>query len=131
MAAHCMTERGWIHRLRHRCYAFAVMAANLNPKLTAFEAEAAANGFLLDNLPDRFCADDPQYNYATRCWVVPVILAYPVIGSIGQVGLLEVSSFSADILSHTPFDEMKATGKKLYEAHRDEINAAFLQAGNA
>ena len=107
------------------------MAANLNPKLTAFEAQATANGFLLDHLPDRFCADDPQYNYATRCWVVPVILAYPVIGSIGQVGLLEVSSFSADILSHTPFDEMKAIGKKLYEEHRDALNAAFLQAGNA
>jgi hypothetical protein len=29
------------------------MVANLNPKLTAFEAQAAANGFLLDNLPDR------------------------------------------------------------------------------
>ena len=107
------------------------MVANLNPKLTAFEAQAAANGFLLDNLPDRFCADDPQYNYGAKCWVVPVILAYPVIGSIGQVGVLEVSAFSADILSHTPFAEMKAIGKKLYEAHRDEINAAFLQAGNA
>ncbi len=106
------------------------MAANLNPRLTAFEVQAAANGFLLDNLPDRFCADDPHYNYATRCWVVPVVLAYPVIGSIGQVGLLEISAFSAEILSHTPFDEIKAVGKTLYEAHRDEINAAFLQTGN-
>lgn len=127
----CTAERSWIHRLQLRWYAFIAMAANLNPKLTAFEAQAAANGFLLDNLPDRFCADDPQYNYATRCWVVPVILAYPVIGSIGQVGLLEISAFSVDILSHTPFDEMKTTGKKLYETHRDEINAAFLQTGNA
>ncbi len=107
------------------------MVANLNPKITAFEAQAAANGFLLDNLPDRFCADDPQYNYAARCWVVPIILAYPVIGSIGEVGRLEISPFSADILSHTPFDEMKAIGKKLYEKHRDEINSAFLQTGNS
>lgn len=107
------------------------MVANLNPNLTAFEAQATANGFLLDHLPDRFCADDPHYNYATRCWVVPVVLAYPVIGSIGQVGVVEISAFSGDILSHTPFDEMKAVGKTLYEAHRDEINAAFLQTGEA
>ena len=117
---------GWLW-----CYNFVVMVANLNPKLTAFEAQAAANGFLMDHLPDRFCADDPQYNYSTRCWVVPVILAYPVIGSIGQVGRLEISPFSTDVLSHTPFDEMKAIGKKLYEERRDEINTAFLQTGNA
>jgi hypothetical protein len=126
-----MSERGGIPRQPLQCYAFAAMVANLNPKLIAFEAHATANGFLLAHLPDRFCADDPHYNYATRCWVVPVVLAYPVIGSIGQVGVIEISAFSGDILSHTPFDEMKATGKTLYEAHRDEINAAFLQTGNA
>ena len=106
------------------------MVANLHPKLTAFEAIAAANLFLSDHMPDRYCADDPRFDEAAQLWRVPVILAYLHVGSIGEVGEITVSAFSEEIISHTPFEEMKSRGLKLYEQHREEIEAAFSQARN-
>lgn len=107
------------------------MVANLNPKLTAFEAQAAANGFLLDNLPDRYGAYEPRFDPREQVWRVAVLLTYPYIGSVGQVGEICVSAFSEDIVSFTPLAEMRERARKLYEQHHDAIQAAFLQAGNA
>ena len=107
------------------------MVANLIPKITALEAQAAANLFLFDHLPDRFCADDPRLDQAAKVWRVPVILAYPFIGSIGEVGEILVNCLSEEILSHTPFDEMKVRARRLYDQHREAIEAAFSQAGNS
>lgn len=64
-------------------------------------------------------------------WRVPVLMAYLHIGPIGEVGEITVSAFSEDIISHTPFDEMKSSGRVLYEQHREAIEAAFLQARNS
>ena len=69
------------------------MVANLNPKLTAFEAQAAANGFLLDNLPDHYLAIEPRLEPNRQVWRVSVVLTYPYIGSIGEVGEVRVSTF--------------------------------------
>ncbi|HMV82819.1 MAG TPA: hypothetical protein PKA34_06775 [Blastocatellia bacterium] len=91
--------------------------------LTAFEAQAAANLFLSDNLPDRFCADDPTLDNTANVWRVPVILAYPFIGSIGQVGEICVSTSSEQIISYTPLEEMRAAATPLIEQHRDAIEA--------
>lgn len=107
------------------------MVANLNPKITALEALAASNLFLSDHLPDRYCADDPKFDRATSLWHVPVVMAYPFIGPIGQVGELMVSAFSEEVLSHTPFEEMRSRGQELYRQHREAIEAAFLQTGNS
>lgn len=103
----------------------AVMIANIVPTLTALEAQAAANLFLSDNLPDRFCADDPRFDKALRAWRVAVILAYPFIGSVGEVGEIVVSPTSEDILSHTLLDEMRSRALSLYEQHREAIEAEF------
>ncbi|MGH8742833.1 MAG: hypothetical protein ACREUY_00990, partial [Burkholderiales bacterium] len=90
----------------------------------AFQAQAAANGFILDHLPDRFCADDPHYDAAANVWRVPVIFAYLYVGSLGQVGEIVVSDKAETILSHTPFDEMKARARGLYEQNRKKLEAA-------
>jgi hypothetical protein len=110
---------------------FAVMAANLNPKLTAFEAQAAANGFLLDNLPDHYLAIEPRLEPNRQVWRVSVVLTYPYIGSIGEVGEVRVSAFSEQIISFTPLAEMRARGRQLYEQNHAAIEAAFLQARNS
>ncbi len=107
------------------------MVANLNPQITAFEAQAAANGFLLDHLPDRYGAYDPQFEPNGQAWRVSVLLTYPFIGSIGEVGEIRVSAFSEDILSFTPLDEMKARARELYDQSDAAIQAAFSSAGNA
>lgn len=107
------------------------MVANLNPKLTAFEAQAAANGFLLDNLPDHYLAIEPRFEPTQQVWRVSVVLTYPYIGSIGEVGEIRVSAFSEQIISFTPLNEIRTRGRQLYEQHHAAIEAAFLSARNA
>jgi hypothetical protein len=95
------------------------------PQVTAQQAQAAVNQFISDYISDRFTADQAQLDLTGEVWQVPVILAYPMIGSLGQVGFVLVSTSSEAILSHTPIDEIKQTGLRLYEANRDAIQAHF------
>ena len=101
----------------------AVMVANTIPKITALEAEAAASLFLSDHLPDRLTAGDPQLDSLAGVWYVPVLLAYPVVGSVGEVGEIIVNGQTEEILSHTPVMEMLARARALYEQHREQIEA--------
>ena len=96
---------------------------NTVPRITALEAEAAASLFLSDHLPDRITAGDPQLDSQAGVWHVPVLLAYPVIGSVGEVGQIIVSGQTEEILSHTPVDEMLARARALYNQYRDQIEA--------
>ncbi len=99
-----------------------MIATQLRP-ITAFEAQAAANLFLSYNLPDRFLGSNPTFDSNARVWRVPVLLAYPIIGPVGQTGEILVSETSEEIVSFTPLAEMKAAALKLYEQHRDAIEA--------
>lgn len=110
-------------------------AASENSPATAetvtSRAIATANIFLLDHMPDRFCAGDPHFDSAAQVWRVPVILTYPRVGSIGEAGEIVLNACCAEVLSHTPFAELKARGLSLYEQNREKINAAFLSARDA
>lgn len=107
------------------------MAARVIPKITALEAEAAASLFLFDHLPDRFCAGQPQLDEATKLWRVPVLLSYPFIGPVGEVGEITISAFEEKVISHTPLDEMKDRGLQIYEQRRADIEVAFSQTRDA
>ena len=102
---------------------YPVMATNLVATITALEAQAAANLFLSDNLGDRFLGSGPRLDAAANVWRVPVMLAYPFIGPVGQTGEILVSATSEEIVSYTPLEEMKATARTLYEKNRDAIEA--------
>jgi hypothetical protein len=93
----------------------------------AFEAEAIAGGYLLDYLPDRFSTGAPRFDKAVGVWRIPVILAYPRIGPVGEVGELTVGDSAKDVISHTPFEEMTTRALAIYEQRCEEIEAAFLQ----
>ena len=101
------------------------MIRHIAPAVTALQAQAAANFFLNENLPDRFSADQPQLSGLGEAWTVPVILSYPFIGSIGPVGEILVGLDSEKIISHTPLAEMKQRAVELYALHQDDIEAAF------
>jgi hypothetical protein len=90
--------------------------------LTALEAQGIANEFLSDCLPDRFTADQPIR--ADSQWRVPVILAYPIVGSIGEVGELFIDGIQAQVVGHTPLEIIKQIGLKLYTARQDAIKYA-------
>jgi hypothetical protein len=94
---------------------------------TAFEAEAIAGGYLLDYLPDRFSTGAPRHDKAAGVWRIPVILAYPRIGPVGEVGELTVGDSTKDVISQTPFEEMTNQALAIYEQRCEEIEAAFLQ----
>jgi len=99
------------------------MVTHTVPKITALEAEAAASLFLSDHLPDRITAGDPQLDAQMGVWRVPVLLAYPVIGSVGEIGEIIINGQTEEILSHTPVMEMLARARALYEQHREQIEA--------
>jgi hypothetical protein len=96
----------------------------IDRRVTALQAQGIANEFLSNSLPDRFTADQPKL--ADNQWQVPVILAYPHIGSLGKVGEIKIDMAIGNILSHTPLDQMKQTGIELYTTNQDAIKAAFL-----
>lgn len=98
-------------------------------KTSQSQAQAAANLFLSDHLPDRFTADKPCLSVAEKSekyWEVPIIFTFPNIGNLGQVGTILVSMNAENILSYTSIEEMKKAGQKLYEIYRDAIQSHFL-----
>ena len=104
--------------------------------LTRIDAETAkrlTNRFLLENLPDRFCAGTPRFlQFPLRSvWIVPVVLAYPRIGPVGQAGIAAVDTETGSVVGWTPLDEMKKAAEAIYERKKADIEAAFLQTRNA
>ena len=99
-------------------------AYKIDRRVTALQAQALVNDFLSNSLPDRFTADSSEL--VGDKWQVSVILAYPQIGSLGSVGLVQVDTEIGRIVRHTPLEQMKQTGVELYTIDRDAIEAAFL-----
>lgn len=102
------------------------MIAQAVPKISALDAEAAASHFLFDHLPDRLTAGEPQFNARTGVWIVPVLLAYPRIGPVGQVGEIVISGQAKTVVSHTPVDDMLNNARAVYDQHRERIEAVVL-----
>jgi hypothetical protein len=102
---------------------FSLSPMHTAPEITAQQAQAIANQLLSDVLGDRFMADFAERATSESLWRVPVILAYPTLGSLGEVGEIYVSTLSEAIVSHTTFDEMKASARSLYQIHQHEIEA--------
>lgn len=86
------------------------------------EARTAANEWLISHLPDRFAAGIPAYEQDLAGWRIPVWLSYPGLEPFGPLGELIVDE-SGTVEKHTPLDEMKDRATKLYEQHRDQIEA--------
>src|SRR3954453_12412082 len=99
------------------------MSTKTAPTVTALEAQGVANLFLSDHLGDRFLAVRPQLDEGGEVWRVPVVLTYAVVGPVGDVGEVIISSSAEEVVSHTPVEEMKERARALYEEHREQIEA--------
>jgi len=99
------------------------MSTKTVPTVTALEAQGVANLFLSDHLGDRFLAVRPQLDEGGEVWRVPVVLTYAVVGPVGDVGEVIISSSVEEVVSHTPVEEMKERARALYEEHREQIEA--------
>ncbi len=91
--------------------------------VSEIDVMAAAGDLLNDHLPDRFCAGAPQFDRENSVWQVPVLLSYPIIGTLGQVGEIAVSAKADQVLSFTPIEEMKAAAWALIEQNREKLEA--------
>jgi hypothetical protein len=56
--------------------------------------------------------------------MVPVLLSYPRIGPIGELGTLAVDEELGTVVGHTAFEEMEGRARQLYEAHKDALEHA-------
>lgn len=92
---------------------------------TVLEARAAANEWLISRLPDRFAAGIPEYDQGLPGWRIPVWLSYPGLEPFGPLGELVVDE-NGTVGTQTPLDEMTHRATKLYEQHRDQIEAPLL-----
>lgn len=72
------------------------------------QAQAEAFRFLNDHLPDRIIAATPHLDAIARAWRVPVVLSYPGLGIIGEIGEISISAETEQVISHTPVEEMRA-----------------------
>lgn len=93
---------------------------------TVSEARAAANKWLSTHLPDRFAAGIPDYDQSQTGWRIPIWLSYPYLEPLGPVGELTVDATSGDVKMHTPIEDMKHQALKLYEQHRERVEAPLL-----
>jgi antitoxin (DNA-binding transcriptional repressor) of toxin-antitoxin stability system len=102
--------------------------ASAAPIVSEVQAQAEASLFLSDRLPDRISAGTPRLDATARMWRVPVILAYPRLGVLGEVGEITVSASEKEILSHTPVEKMRKAAGEIIEKHRHAIEAPDLPA---
>ena len=63
-----------------------------NPEVSEIDVISVTADLLNDHLPDRFCAGAPEFDRERSLWLVPVLLSYPKIGILGQVGQVAVSA---------------------------------------
>jgi len=96
-------------------------------KINLQQVMALANRFILTRLPDRFSAGLPKsVNFPTRrLWVVPVMLTYPHIGIVGEVGMVVVDAEQQTVVGWTQVQEMEELARQLYLEKKHEIELAF------
>ena len=93
---------------------------------TVIEARIIANDWVISHLPDRFAAGIPERDHSHIGWRIPVWLSYPQLVPLGPVGELLIDDATGRLVEHTPIDKMKERATKLYEEHREQIEAPLL-----
>jgi hypothetical protein len=86
---------------------------SLQGDVTSEEADQIAMGWTLYNdLPDRYCPQEPRFNSDSGHWRVPIYLVY-ANGEGGPVGEVIIDARTGIIVSHTPIDELRSKGLAL------------------
>lgn len=85
-----------------------------NP-VSADEAGRIAVGWqYYNNLPDRYCPQEPELEEGGAHWRVPIYLVYTT-GEGGPVGELVIHAVTGEVIQHTPIDELRSHGLALAE----------------
>ena len=93
-------------------------------------ARIAASAYIVGNYPIGSLGGTPQRLTldGRPFWIVPIVLTSPGYGAVGEVGLVAMDAATQKVVGSTPRGDVVAAAKRLREAKRDELEAAFLQA---
>ncbi|MEK7728776.1 MAG: hypothetical protein AAB354_10215 [candidate division KSB1 bacterium] len=107
---------------------FSARPKSVPRKISRDSAQTKANQFIIEHLPDRFCAGQPRFVIfpIRAAWSIPVVLAYPKLGAIGEVGAVIVDAELGNVVGWTPIEEIREAAKELYEERKAEIEAPFV-----
>ena len=84
--------------------------------ISAREALAVVNEWLVSYAGDRFVAGAPCLDEPSRFWLVPILYVYPNQGALGSVGEITVNSLTGEMTDHPSVDEIKNRALVLYQA---------------
>lgn len=81
--------------------------------VSADEAIHIAFGWLIANqMPDRFCPQEPELDSAAGCWRVPIFIVYST-GEGGRVGELKIDLWTGGVIASPSVEEMYEQGTAL------------------
>lgn len=104
------------------------IAAINEGSVTAVQARARVNRFLLSQVGSQFSAGEPEPDVVNELWQVPLLLITPGL-VVGQVGEAIVSMNTREIISHTDPEQIYAAAARVRKRHHAAIKASFLRAG--
>ena len=84
--------------------------------VSARQATATVNEWLVSYVGDGFLADSPTFDHAADVWRIPILYVHPKDGPLGRVGEVEVDALTGAARSAPPVDEIKRCALRLYEA---------------
>lgn len=90
----------------------------------------AANAYIVGHYPIGFLGGTPRRLVLgdRELWIVPILLTSPGRGAVAETGLVAVDAGTHAVVGSTPRRDVVAAGKRLREARRDELEAAFRRA---
>jgi hypothetical protein len=94
--------------------------------ITATQARARVNRFLLSQVGSQFCAGEPELDVVAGQWQVPILMVTPGFVA-GQVGEAVVNAQTREIERHTSTEQIYAAADKLRKRHHAAIKTAFLR----
>ena len=96
------------------------MLENAVKDISARQAAAAVNEWLVSYVGDRFLAGTPALDTRSEVWLVPILYVYPKEGPLGSVGKIAVNSVTGELNANPPIEEIKRLGLDLYRVKRGE-----------
>ena len=95
--------------------------------LSAGQAQAVVNRFLLSQAGSVFSAGTPELEETAQCWDVPILYNPPdyVAGIVGQA---QVSACTGSLERHTSIPELHAHSAELHARKKAQIHTTFLRA---
>ena len=106
------------------------MVSNVINLISARQASATVNEWLVCYVGDRFLAGTPAFDAQASLWRVPVLYVYPNEGPLGAVAEAVVDTATGELRAQPSIEALKQQALKLYQARCDAQNSPISLAGD-